>query len=70
MSDFNTELRVRTLLQRCSPSNDNNFNDVVKHQSGYIIHIEGSNNVIVDANIAFSPFLFITIFTLLYLANF
>lgn len=69
MSDFNIELRVRELLQRCSPSNDNSFNDVVKHQSGYIIHVEGSNNVIVDANIPFLTLLLISIFTLLYLVN-
>jgi len=69
MSDFNIELRVRELLQRCSPSNDNSFNDAVKHQSGYIIHVEGSNNVIVDANISFLTLLLISIFTLLYLVN-
>lgn len=69
MSDFNIELRVRELLQRCSPSNDNSFNDIVKHQSGYIIHVEGSNNVIVDANISFLTLLLISIFTLLYLVN-
>lgn len=68
MNDFNTELRIRALLQKCSPSNDNYPESSDKPQQGHIIHVEGSNNVIVDANIAFSTLLFITIFALLYLS--
>lgn len=65
MRDHDIDMRIRDILQRSYPSNDNMLSMKTKYSSdqGDVnpcnINIVGDHNVVIEANILFTAFVFI-----------
>lgn len=77
MNDLDVEARIRDLLQKCAYSNDN-FPQKRNHQvqnckpktvSRAVISVIGDNNIIIDANLVYTIFIFLIAFMWIYLNN-
>lgn len=75
MTDLNLDSRIRDILQRNFPSNDNASKSATPlkkpsdTEGKRVIYITGNNNIVIEANSLYTTFLFLLACFWMYLCN-